>query len=215
MENERERIPDLYAILGVPPDATERQIALAFFALAKRYHPDLADGTERDARQFKQILAAYETLSDPERRTDYDRQRRSQWRYVRITPVPQGRELREAGEQTRAGCSPYATLGQAAPDLVAAPSIDAELPITPEEVRFGADCELVVKWPVRCARCAEQAALQSSHCPQCHGSGKVIESRTIHLRLPPGLRRGQVILMRVPELENRVLRLKVKVCACW
>jgi hypothetical protein len=61
---------DYYALLGVPPDASEALIRLAFRRLARLYHPDVA-GTGNLVR-MQQLNAAYRTLSDPERRRAYD-----------------------------------------------------------------------------------------------------------------------------------------------
>ncbi len=64
---------DHYLILGVPRTADPAVIRAAYVALAKRYHPDVAIGdAELAAANFRLIKEAYETLSDPERRTIYD-----------------------------------------------------------------------------------------------------------------------------------------------
>ncbi|NJL02445.1 MAG: DnaJ domain-containing protein [Spirulinaceae cyanobacterium SM2_1_0] len=67
-------VPDYYALLAVAPTATTAEIKAAFRALARQYHPDLNPDAEAQ-EQFKQICAAYEVLSDPERRHEYDRDR--------------------------------------------------------------------------------------------------------------------------------------------
>jgi molecular chaperone DnaJ len=58
-------------VLGVPRDATEKQIKDAFRALALKYHPDRNKEPGAEER-FKEIAAAYAVLSDPAKRTDYD-----------------------------------------------------------------------------------------------------------------------------------------------
>ncbi|KAM9327650.1 dnaJ homolog subfamily B member 9-like [Pholidichthys leucotaenia] len=62
---------DYYEILGVPRDATERQIKKAFHRLALKYHPDRNKGPDAEAK-FREIAEAYETLSDDNRRREYD-----------------------------------------------------------------------------------------------------------------------------------------------
>src|SRR3954454_759988 len=64
---------DYYEVLGVPPTASDDEIARAFRALAKRYHPDVQGGpvTEQGVR-FRAIRDAYEVLSNPRQRFDYD-----------------------------------------------------------------------------------------------------------------------------------------------
>ncbi|RWS31686.1 dnaJ subfamily B member 9-like protein [Leptotrombidium deliense] len=62
---------DYYELLGVKKDANERQIKKAFRNLALKYHPDKnkAKGAED---KFREIAEAYEVLSDPEKRKQYD-----------------------------------------------------------------------------------------------------------------------------------------------
>ena len=62
---------DCYSILGVPPAATAEEIRAAYRRLARQYHPDLNSGPEAEAR-MKEINEAYDTLSDPLRRRQYD-----------------------------------------------------------------------------------------------------------------------------------------------
>jgi curved DNA-binding protein CbpA len=59
-----------YAILGIPPDADLETVRTAYRALARRYHPDAGEGSSPE--RFREVVDAYETLSDPERRRIYD-----------------------------------------------------------------------------------------------------------------------------------------------
>jgi molecular chaperone DnaJ len=63
---------DLYVVLGVPRRATPDEIRRAYRRLARRFHPDINPGDRVAASQFEQIVQAYETLTDPERRSRYD-----------------------------------------------------------------------------------------------------------------------------------------------
>jgi molecular chaperone DnaJ len=63
---------DLYIILGLEHGATESEIKRAYRRLARRYHPDINPGDRTAEARFRQILEAYETLMDPERRSRYD-----------------------------------------------------------------------------------------------------------------------------------------------
>lgn len=62
---------DLYDILGVSRDASDKEIKRAYRKLSKKYHPDLNDSPDAEEK-FKQITEAYEILSDEQKRAAYD-----------------------------------------------------------------------------------------------------------------------------------------------
>jgi DnaJ-class molecular chaperone len=62
-----------YQVLGVKPDASAEEIRKAYRQLAKQFHPDLNPGKPEAEARFKSISAAYDLLSDPEKRARYDR----------------------------------------------------------------------------------------------------------------------------------------------
>jgi len=63
---------DLYVVLGLRHGATEPEIKRAYRRLARRFHPDINPGDRMAETRFKQILEAYETLTDPARRSRHD-----------------------------------------------------------------------------------------------------------------------------------------------
>ncbi len=74
---------NLYAILGIPPEATADDIREAYRLMARRFHPD-ANPNEGAALQFRDIVTAYDILSDPGERLRYDEARRA----LRSEPTP-------------------------------------------------------------------------------------------------------------------------------
>lgn len=62
-----------YEVLGVQPNATADEIRKAYRKLAKEFHPDLNPGKPAAEARFKAVSAAYDILSEPEKRARYDR----------------------------------------------------------------------------------------------------------------------------------------------
>jgi molecular chaperone DnaJ len=64
-------VENLYAILGVAPNASDEEIKKVYRALAMRYHPDRNQALGAEAR-FKAVTKAYEILSDAAKRAEYN-----------------------------------------------------------------------------------------------------------------------------------------------
>src|SRR5574338_360577 len=64
---------DPYKVLGVERTASDEEIKRAYRKLAKKLHPDLNPGNKKVEAQFKDTTAAYDFLSDPDKRRKYDR----------------------------------------------------------------------------------------------------------------------------------------------
>ncbi|HEX4193320.1 MAG TPA: DnaJ C-terminal domain-containing protein [Stellaceae bacterium] len=64
---------DPYTVLGVGRGASDDEIKRAYRKLAKKLHPDLNPGKKAIEAQFKEVTAAYDLLSDPNKRARYDR----------------------------------------------------------------------------------------------------------------------------------------------
>jgi curved DNA-binding protein len=63
---------DYYKILGVPKNATEKDIKKAYRKMARKYHPDINPNNAAAEQKFKEVNEANEVLSDPEKRKKYD-----------------------------------------------------------------------------------------------------------------------------------------------
>lgn len=68
---------DYYQTLGVGEEATADEIKRAYRRLVRQHHPDKNPGNAESEEQFKAVQEAYEVLSDPQKRKEYDRARRN------------------------------------------------------------------------------------------------------------------------------------------
>jgi curved DNA-binding protein CbpA len=86
-----ERGRDLYALLGVAPDADAREVARAYRRRLREVHPDTrdrpSDGPDPAHTNLRALQEAYAVLRDPTRRARYDAQRRAAQKPAEAPPM--------------------------------------------------------------------------------------------------------------------------------
>jgi curved DNA-binding protein CbpA len=86
---------DLYKLLGLPREASQDDIRKAHRKLVRKHHPDAKPGDRSSEERFKEIQQAYEVLSDPDKRREYDK---------KVRPTSRGSSSRPratAGRRTK------------------------------------------------------------------------------------------------------------------
>ncbi|XP_042296220.1 dnaJ homolog subfamily A member 1-like [Sceloporus undulatus] len=169
---------EYYDLLGVKPSATVEEIKRAYRRLALRYHPDK---NPSEGERFKQISQAYEVLSDPHKRSVYDRGGE--------------RAMKEGGAAGRGGFRPPMDIfnlffgGGPSPHGARVErkgrTAFHHLSVTLEELYKGTTRKISIQKNIICKTCGGRGGREGHdpRCPKCHGSGVEV---VIH-RLGPNL----------------------------
>ncbi len=166
---------DYYAILGVDRNASQDDIKRAFRELAKKYHPDANPGNKEAEEKFKEIAEAYEVLSDPQKRKQYDEtgttdfNSGSGFNWQNFTHFD---DINDIFNQFFGGNFGDTFFGGYTnqPDL----DIYLRVNISLEEAYYGTSKNIKYRRNAMCDHCAgtgsENKVLVT--CPTCHGSGQ-------------------------------------------
>ncbi|MGN6695825.1 MAG: molecular chaperone DnaJ [Aquihabitans sp.] len=169
---------DYYELLEVERDASTDEIKRAYRVAARRYHPDANPGDAEAEARFKEIVTAYEVLSDDSKRASYDR-------FGADGPQMGGDPFGGFGGgglgdifDAFFGGGGAAT-GQR-PGRQSGPDLEVAVDIAFESAVFGAQEEVTVRTAVACETCEATGAAPGSHaetCAQCQGTGQVRQVR--------------------------------------
>src|SRR4029453_2281926 len=165
---------DYYETLGVSRNASPEDLKKAFRRLAMKYHPDRNNDDGAEAR-FKQIGEAYEVLSDPEKRSAYDRFGHAGLQGFDFGRGFDGVDLGGLGDIFEAFFSGTAA-GRRAREAQRGADRRIDIEIDFENAAFGSEREIQVERVERCQRCAgngSEPGSKSPRCNTCEGSGQV------------------------------------------
>src|SRR4051812_42130468 len=172
---------DLYVVLGLAHGASESDIKRAYRRLARRYHPDINPGDRTAETRFRQILEAYETLIDPERRSRYDSGHRFDAAEARRKSGFEGFDFSSRGVDHSATfgdlfaevLSERGTRPAAAAERGA--DLHQDVHLSFEEAFTGTSHALTVLRRENCRACGGSgvARMVPGPCPLCQGTGAV------------------------------------------
>ncbi|GAA4833719.1 DnaJ C-terminal domain-containing protein [Kitasatospora terrestris] len=187
---------DYYAVLGVPHDADQKTVKRAFRDLARTHHPDRS--SEPDAQErFEEITEAYAVLSDPGRRSEYDRHGTASLDGISVEDLLAGLDL---GDLFGGGGTPGFGEDDAWPggfftgrrgrlaDREADIEIALTVPLT--TVLGGGTGTVTVRRPGPCGVCGGSGVAPGTRprsCGRCGGTGSLVIER----------RRGALVMRQV------------------
>jgi molecular chaperone DnaJ len=173
---------ELYKVLGVSKKADDEEIKKAYRRLARKYHPDRNPDDKEAEEKFKEVQGAYDTLSDPEKRKQYDA-----GGVFGFNPA-QG-PFAAGGSQQGGGFdfggfdlgSLFNRGGRRAePRQVRGRDLETEIPLGFDQAINGAQVSVTVPKAERCATCHGSGAKPGTGpvtCPRCEGRGVDAQSQ--------------------------------------
>jgi molecular chaperone DnaJ len=223
------RPKSLYEVLGVAKNASAAEIKKAYRKLARQYHPDRNPGDKDAEERFKEVQTAYDVLSDPEKRKQYDTFGSGDGR--RAGPGgftwsgAEGFDLGDLGDifgglfgRGRGGQQRQQQRGQRGAD------VEVEVNLSFEDALRGLETRIPVEIETACRECGgtgAQPGTAPTICPECNGRGVLAESQGLFALSQPCPRcrgNGTVIEDPCPRCsgsgrERRTRRYTVKIPA--
>ena len=209
---------DYYQILGVSRSASEKEIKQAYRRLARKHHPDLNPGDKSAEAKFKAINAAYEVLSNPEKRKKYD-QFGDQWEYAEQFAKTEGRE-RVRWDFGRGGSTfeygDLSSFGDIFSSLFGGSGIgsrmrgpqrgqdmESTIEVTLEEAYHGSTRVIQLQTEELCTACGGTGRVGNRVCTICNGAGGKVIPRRLEVKIPAGVRDGSRIRIAGEAVPGR------------
>lgn len=176
MDGKQHNVKDYYYILGVPPEATHEEIEEAYKELYDKFGPHVTlkqEDPEAHVKAYKDICEAWDVLSNPARRREYDQ--------VNL-PLLQKSHLRSLWGK-------FATGGHEAQTRPKeAPSSDLRIPIEISlyEAVKGTRKQVRLEEVQVCQMCAGKRPVDRAKCPMCSGAGVLRQDRPEDINIPGG-----------------------------
>jgi molecular chaperone DnaJ len=177
---------DYYEILGVQKDADEQEIKKAYRKMALKYHPDRNPGDKDAEEKFKEAAEAYEVLSNPEKRRQYDRFGHEGLRGSASSGFGGGMTMDDIFRQfgdifgdafgSFGGFGFGTDTGYRRKRTTKGSNLRVKVKLTLEEIATGIEKKIKVEKYVTCSQChgsGAEGGTSEQTCPTCRGTGHV------------------------------------------
>jgi len=164
---------DYYKTLNVAKNAGQDDIKKAFRKLARKYHPDLNPGDKTAEEKFKEINEAYAVLSDPQKRTEYDRGGTTFEGFEGFKDY----NFKETFDFGDIFGDLFSSGIRTEPHYAKGEDIYAGIELTLEEAFTGITRTMTFTRTANCDLCGGSGAENYQICDKCKGSGKLNASK--------------------------------------
>jgi DnaJ-class molecular chaperone len=214
-------VKDYYIVLGVTRGADPKKIKDAYRTVVKQYHPDLS-GNLSTTENFLEVREAYETLSDEEKRKQYDVELAGEGSQLRIRRVPEivrARRSRFEGIESLLSRTDDFFSGflpgffDVEKRKIREKDLYFEAILTTKEAAEGGLFPVTVPVLEICPKCRTPGMWEIFFCPVCRGYGRVQSKREFSLSIPPGVKHGTEITLSLEDigLKGTYLNIAVRI----
>ncbi len=198
-----------YDILGVNKGATEKDIKQAYRKLARKYHPDVNPGDKSAEAKFKEVNAAFEVLSDKEKRRKYDKYG-DKWQYADQLDEAARQQAQYRQYTTGDGTSFHFGGDIGGMDSLfdelfggmrargfsrrsqprRGQDLETNVEVTLEEAFNGSSRTISLQGEKPCPTCKGTGRIQNLACSTCRGAGMVADLKRLEVKIPAGVNTG-------------------------